>query len=349
MNLGIKQYVSELGQAWDRFWFTPGRPQTLCLIRICAGLMLVYTHLVWTIELPTFFAADGVFSDSYRATFDGESPFIWSHFNWSDSPLWIWGSHWIALTMLLAFTVGLWTRWTSILAFLIVVSYAHRAGGALFGLDQINGFLALYLAVGPSGQCYSVDAWLRSRTLSSSGSAGTGTKRAASKAGKKGQGSGRKIEPFSPSITCNLSIRLIQLHLCVVYLFAGLGKLQGVTWWNGTAIWGALASHEYQTLDMTWMVHLPWLVNVVTLVSVFWELSYPFLIWNRLARPVYLALAVMVHLGIGLAMGMMTFGLIMLVANLAFVSPDSVSRLIARIKSSLGIARSAATSTAGDA
>jgi hypothetical protein len=34
-----------------------------------------------------------------------------------------------------------------------------------------------------------------------------------------------------------------------------------------------------------------------------------------------LVFAAMVHIGIGAAMGMMTFGLIMLVANLAFIEP----------------------------
>ena len=131
-------------------------------------------------------------------------------------------------------------------------------------------------------------------------------------------------------------MRLIQCHLCIVYLFAGLGKLQGSTWWDGTAIWGALASYEYQTLDMTWLVYLPWLVNIITLVSVFWELSYAFMIWHPLTRPLYLLLAVFVHLGIGLAMGMMTFGFVMLIANCAFVDTKLVQSLTNRFVARAG-------------
>ena len=109
--------------------------------------------------------------------------------------------------------------------------------------------------------------------------------------------------------------------MCVVYLFAGLGKLQGAYWWNGEAIWGALASYEYQSVDMTWISDHMWLVNIATLVAVTWEVTYPFLVWPRLTRPLVLALAVFLHLGIGVFMGMLTFGLIMLFGNLAFIEP----------------------------
>ena len=60
-------------------------------------------------------------------------------------------------------------------------------------------------------------------------------------------------------------------------------------------------------------------VEAITLLTVFWEASYPALVWPRLTRPLVLAMAVLVHLGIGLAMGMMEFGLAMIVANAAFV------------------------------
>ena len=310
MSEVIRKYLRRWVDTWDRFWFTPSQAHALSLMRIALGLLLVYTHVVWTFELDLFFANSGFFSLEYRQAFADGSPFMWSHFDWSESAGWRWGSHLLAILILIAYTVGWQTRITAILSFLIVVSYAHRAGGALFGLDQINGFLALYLGIGPCGQHYSLDAKLR-------------TKR-------------QQPEPPLASTTATISMRLIQCHLCIVYLFAGLGKLQGSTWWDGTAIWGALASYEYQTLDMTWLVYLPWLVNIITLVSVFWELSYAFMIWRPLTRPLYLLLAVFVHLGIGLAMGMMTFGFVMLIANCAFVDPKLVQSLTNRFVARAG-------------
>jgi hypothetical protein len=124
-------------------------------------------------------------------------------------------------------------------------------------------------------------------------------------------------------VGANISLRLIQLSICVVYFFSGCGKLLGASWWEGTALWGAAANVQYRTLDLTWMAGHPLLVNALTLGTLFWEVSYAALVWPRLTRPLALAMAVLVHLGIGLTMGMMEFGLAMIVANLAFVSPPN--------------------------
>ncbi len=281
---------------WDRFWFSSASPRLLGIMRILVGAMLTYTHLVWSLALPTFFGNDGVLPPKYAGMLYGDSAGLWTHFAWIQTPWAMWLFHLCAILTMLLFTLGLWTRGTAILSFLFMVSYAHRATGALFGLDQINGFLTLYLAIGPSGAAYSVDQWLRrKRSLPDSA---------------------------RPSVMANIALRLIQVHLCVVYLFAGCAKLQGASWWNGEAIWGAIGSLDYQTVDLTWLAHAMWLVNLVTIVSLAWEVSYPFLIWNRHARPFYLALAVLVHLGIGLCMGMLTFGAIMIIANMAFLNAD---------------------------
>ena len=39
---------------WDRFWFTPQQPHTLAAVRILGGAMLLYTQLVWTLDLEAF-------------------------------------------------------------------------------------------------------------------------------------------------------------------------------------------------------------------------------------------------------------------------------------------------------
>lgn len=45
--------------AWDRFWFQPGSPTTLGLIRLCAGVLTLYVHLAYSYDLFEFFGADG--------------------------------------------------------------------------------------------------------------------------------------------------------------------------------------------------------------------------------------------------------------------------------------------------
>ena len=299
----VSKYLRSWLVTWNEFWFRPADPVVLGLMRVLVGAMVLYTHLVWTKELQTFFGTASVVPASYRDLMLGNSNWIWSHFDWIDNEMILWGLHFAGLIVVGMFTLGLFTRVTSVVTCLLAISYANRATGALFGLDQINCFLCLYLALGSSGACFSIDQWMRLRR-------------------RKGQGRGESVHPRkipAQDVISNIAIRLIQIHMCVVYLFAGIGKLQGDTWWNGTAIWYALASYEYQTLDMTWLAYQLWLVNLLTLIALAWEVSFAFLIWPRLTRPIYLLLAVAVHLGIGLAMGMLTFGLIMIIGNLAFV------------------------------
>jgi hypothetical protein len=128
--------------------------------------------------------------------------------------------------------------------------------------------------------------------------------------------------PPVPRVSTNIAIRLIQLHMCVIYFFAAIGKLQGVSWWEGRALWLALANYEYQSWDMTWLAQWPAVLELATHLTVFWELSYPALVWPRWSRPLMLAVAVPIHLGIACTMGMVTFGLIMLVGNMAFIPPE---------------------------
>jgi hypothetical protein len=309
----VTGYFRELaGQTlagWNRFWFTPADPATLGLIRILGGSMIFYTHLIWTLDLPGFFGPDGRLSREFVRSFH-QTPWgpswAWSHFDWpwAQSLGGMWTLHGLALLVMALFTLGVLTRVTSVLTFLITVSYAHRVPIALFGLDQVNAMLAMYLMIGPAGAAYSVDRWLAAR---------------------------RGKQPISGSVSANVAIRLMQLHMCVIYLFAGLGKLQGETWWDGTALWGALANYEYQSMDMTWLGQWPLLINVLTHTVVAWEVSYTVLIWPRLTRPIILALAVPLHLGIAFCMGMITFGLAMLIGNLAFISPWLVRQVVGRV------------------
>ncbi|MEX2187705.1 MAG: HTTM domain-containing protein [Pirellulales bacterium] len=303
----------EAVEGWNRFWFTPANPATLGMIRIFAGAMLLYTHLVWTIDLQAFFGPHSWISPAVNATqlslpdvpevreldlYGGRS-FVWSIFDIAKQPSQIWAVHIVALVTFALLTVGLWTRVVAVLAWVFAVSYVQRAQGALFGLDQINTMLAMYLMVGSSGACYSLDSWLTRR------------KNPAAPA-------------FEPSTSANIAIRLIQLHMCVIYMFAGIGKFVGASWWNGTGLWGGVANLEYQSLDATWLAFWPHLSAFLSHLTVYWEAYYCVLIWPRALRPWMLLIAVPLHLGIAVFMGMITFGLIMLVGNLAFVSPDAV-------------------------
>jgi hypothetical protein len=279
-------------------------PHTLAAVRILTGLMLFYSHFVLTLDLDAFLGKNAWVTASMAATLntsvDG-SRWTLSYLDYVDSPPMLWTLHIAALVVLAMFTAGLFTRVTSILSFVITLSYCHRLTGALFGLDQINLFLVMYLMLAPCGAVWSLDRWI---------------------AGRRGS-----TPAVGPSASVTVATRLLQLHLCVIYLFGGIDKAKGDLWWDGSAVWFAIANLEYQSLNLTWLVDYPWLVAMLTHATLFWEVFYPVLIWPKLTRPIFLAMAVAVHGGIALALGMKTFGLVMIIANLAFVTPELTERV----------------------
>jgi Vitamin K-dependent gamma-carboxylase len=315
MIAATREYFAEVWDAWNEFWFAPTSPTTLSAIRVLAGAMLLYTHLVWSMGLTDFFGQNGWLPESVMQQVqsggvdpDGPGPmtappgrWIWSHFDYVHSTKLMWTVHVVALGVFFCLTIGLFSRVMAVAAFLFAVSYANRiTPGAYFGLDKINCMLALYLMVGPSGARYSVDRLWRLR--------------------------GGNTE-VSASSSANLAIRLIQVHMCIIYLFSGIGKLEGYPWVIGDAAWMSFDLTEYRTLNMTRLGDWPYLLNFMTHATVFWELSYAALIWPRLTRPWMLAMAVLVHGGIIVALGMPTFGLVMLIGNLAFISPKTIRKV----------------------
>ena len=299
----LKAGLQSMAADWDAFWYTPVDPTLLGSLRILTGLMLLYTHAVWGLALADFFGPASWLSRSLvRAMHTGQ--YVVSFWFWLPQD-WMWPAYVGSMFILGLFTLGLWTRATSALALFVSISYANRVPAALFGLDQINIMLTLYLTIGASGSALSLDRWVY--VLRSKGQA----------------------PPPAASISANLAQRLIQVHMCVIYFFAGISKLQGPSWWSGEAMWRAFSNLEYQSLDMTWLAWHPWLVNAMTHFSVMWEIFFCVLIWRPRWRPLMLVMAVVLHVGIGACLGMWTFGLIMLVGCAAFLPNEAIQRLVA--------------------
>ncbi len=226
--------VARHGRGWNRFFFTPTDPATIGFIRICAGTMMFYTHLVWSLRLNDFFGSHAwVTQESARDAIGLQHRLAWSFWWLVDSPTAMWTIHAVVLVVMAMYALGLFTRVTTVSSVLAAISYVNRTPGALFGLDQLNIMLGLYLCLAPAGDAYSLDRWLQSKRL------------------------GKPLPPAEPSTSANLATRLIQLHMCVIYFFAGLSKLQGSTWWSGDALWLGFANYEYQSLDMTWTAAYP--------------------------------------------------------------------------------------------
>jgi predicted DCC family thiol-disulfide oxidoreductase YuxK len=318
-------YLAGLGRSardgWDRFFFTPADPTALGLIRVVTGLLLLRSLWIIGLDLHGFLGAHA-WADptAVREWLAERVPGGWSL--WLLVPDGLLRPAWVLCLVVLAmYTVGLFSRTTAVLAWVIAVSTARRAPVVLYGFDQIVGTWALYLAVsGASGQAVSLDRmisrWREARRVF---------------ARRHAPGMKHEMTGGSPAATvsANLGLRLIQLHLCLIYGMAALAKFRGDAWWSGFAIWGVLAAGEFRRFDLTWLAAYPTLLNVMTHTGLFLELLYPALIWVRPLRPLVLVLVVLLHVGIDLALGLTEFAVAMLAGNLAFVSGAWLRSLVA--------------------
>jgi hypothetical protein len=295
---GVRSAGKSAVEAWHQFWFQPADPLMIGVIRALTGWMLFYNLAVWTLDLEAFFGDYGLQPlDAVRAIY--KDRFVFSFWLWLGDD-WLWPIHFLCLAIAALFCVGLFSRVMSVLSFLITISYSQRVPIANFGFDQILGLLCLYLCLAPSGAAFSVDALLRKRR-------------------QRRKGQPFVIERFS---SARMAMRLIQLHLCAIYLWAGLSKLKGPSWWTGEALWRVIANEEYQTFDLTWMAWVPWLPFVIAHITIAWEVYFIASVWHPRLRPLVLTIGVFMHLGIGAFFGMWTFGLIMTFAYLAFSDPE---------------------------
>jgi hypothetical protein len=336
----VRNYFNDLtqgfGQGWNRFWFQPSDPAPLGLVRLGAGLVAFYLVLTYTPDLETFFGANGLVSREMLSALDLESSgadrlsvahqiresmpryYRFSYLDYLDSPGLLKAGHWAGLAVLAMFAAGLFTRVTSVLALVVVLSYIHRGPVLTAQVEPVLAFMLFYLCFGPAGAAWSLDRWLalrRGRPASS-----------ATNYGPKGAASDPTAPRFSSAAT--ISLRLIQVHLALLYVMMAVGKLSSDVWWSGSALWWLIAKTESRLVDFTWLHRFPLVVDALTNAVVVYQFSFPVLVWNRLARPLVLGLGVVVWGLLALIAGLVPFALMMLVASLAFVPGETLRAVL---------------------
>jgi hypothetical protein len=293
-------------RAWAEFFFRPADPITLGMIRLALGMLLFWDIAVLGPDLRDYLGSDGwIGPEAAQHYLREHSPWAWSFWFWVPDR-WLYPAWAACLVVLALFVCGFRSRLTAVAAWVIAVSTVRRAPAALFGFDQMIATWTFYLAAfGASGQALSFDRYRQRRR----------------------DATARPDPGPAPTVSANLSLRMIQVHLALVYGMSGLSKLMGPEWWDGTAMEMIILTPEYRRFDLTGLAAFPLLLSTMTHAGLFLEISYPVLIWVRKLRPLIMASVVMMHLGIDLVLGLTEFGLTMIAANLAFVSGPWVRRL----------------------
>jgi hypothetical protein len=280
-------------------WFRPVSARPLAGLRVGLPLLLLF-HLVWlSNDILSLHGSRGIIpwelTDLLRDPWVPGLPTLAKAF----LPLGISGHAAIILLLsgyagsLLSLALGFLPRLSAFLAWGIHLSLVTSGFASFYGVDQIANTFLFYLLLFPSGRAWT----FASRPAFS-----------------------RRAETIP--VGC---LRVMQVHLCVIYLAAGLEKAMGRQWWNGEAIWQAVSQPVFSTFDLSWLAKYAWIPMFAGWGTLAVEIGYVFLIWPRRTRKVWGIAAIGLHLGMGLFMGLVFFSSVMiLLTGCLFLIPENV-------------------------
>jgi hypothetical protein len=320
-----------------RFWFTPADPISLGFMRLCTGLIGLYVIASYSFDLLSWVSVVQGWTDekalqlvrkqwqiyvidndwTNRMITVDRGQYTWSIFFHLHDPAAIWTVHIASLICLVLFTVGLWTRITSVLAWATVVGYWQRCQHCMFGMDTMLIIGTTYLMLGPSGSALSLDRWLEQARE------------------RKRRGDPKYRLPVEPLVSAGFILRMFQIHFCFIYIASGMSKLLGPAWWSGQAVWGTVANYSFAPLNFApYRESLRWLtqhrllwelfMTSSTVFTLFVEISFAYLVWLPSWRWLMVIGSIMLHLGIGVLMGLVGFSLMMITLVFSFIPPEAV-------------------------
>jgi len=284
------------------FLFKPDSDRWLTLLRFGLGLQIVFYSLSLRGDWHALFAGEGssfVSRDLTEAILKIENPFV-PQIGWFVTL----GSHaglgeqtTLSILWALLFSagccllLGLVCRPSAIIAWLLHLCAAKSGDFLAYGLDNLMTIGLFYLAIAPLPDRYALERLWKAKQ---------------SDPGRLG-----------------FHRRVLQLHLCIIYFFSGITKCLGAGWWNGASIWRALTRPPFNIIPIellvSWKILFPLLGIAVCVI----ETSYPFFVWLKKTRLVWLVSVLAMHIAIGLSMGLYLFSLIMVILNLAAFGPGT--------------------------
>ena len=131
----------------------------------------------------------------------------------------------------------------------------------------------------------------------------------------------------------NFTFLAIRLQVVFLYLVASYYKLQGTSWVDGTAFYYVLYNDLYTHPTFTKL----FIDNTVVIKSISWftllfQMFFPVLVWIKKTKNIMLVLGVFLHVMIAWVMGIVDFGVIMILMYTLFNSENFNSKIITFFK-----------------
>jgi len=123
-------------------------------------------------------------------------------------------------------------------------------------------------------------------------------------------------------------LRLIRIQVCIIYLNSGLWKFFNAVWRDGAAVHYSISLNIFHRLPFGLPPSLDWTTTIATYMTMFWEISFPVMMFHPVTRRLALILGVLFHGGMWTMLELGPFSWVMISSYLAFLDPLAVSRLI---------------------
>jgi hypothetical protein len=226
-------------------------------------------------------------------------------FNLSLNDSFSYGLLYFMMVLSILVTLGYWTRISTILLAVLMVSLQHRLGPFLNGGDTVLRVGSIYLALAPCGLAFSLDRWLGLRS--------------------------GKISGPIPLVSL-WPQRLIQYNCALIYFTTTWAKWFGVLWKTGAATWYPARLHEFDKFPVpAFMNDFP-MVTITTYGTLLVEFALATLVWFKPLRKWVLLSGVGLHLFIEYSMNIPLFAFIMMSLYITFYEGEEISEWWDRMK-----------------
>jgi uncharacterized membrane protein YphA (DoxX/SURF4 family) len=298
--------MMNLRQRWNRFFFEPQSPATLGIYRIAISLVAFLSILGKFPVRDTFYGANAMISYETMSRHIPEPG--WLYFRWmpeADPFLALYFG--FTLICLFCLLIGLQTRFFSILACALIISFSNRNMYIDNNGDNLLRISFFFLMFADSGAAYSFDRWWRKR---------------------------KGIESAAFRLVSPWPQRLLQLQLCYLYFETAWTK-NGAGWNDGTALYYALNYLELRRFDFTFLFSNLLVVKIASWSVLAVEYAGALLIWVRKIRyPIVFGLFCL-HIGINLSLQFPVFQYVMMASLLNFIDPKHTEAMLGFLKSKL--------------
>lgn len=274
------------------FFSTPLSPKPLGIFRILIASFALLQAALWYPDWHAFFGEEGwiqweisqALNESWRLHMSNVQSWV--------QPLGLSPAQtveivfWLYIGSTLGLLVGWYTRVWAIFSWAIHYVLLSTITTFVYGVDIFLHISMFYLMIMPASKAFSLDV-------------------------RQGRSSA------DPSWGVTLSIRVLQIHMCLAYVSAGFEKMLATDWWNGNVLWRSLVQPEFRQFDLTFLANFPLIAKVLSWFTMIVETFYFIGMFVPKVRVFWLAGIISLHLGIGMFLGLWLFGLIMIILSVS--------------------------------